>query len=221
MNEFISEDDLQAFEGWLKYQAVDTSMMTMEELASWRRCFEETQQQRAASPKVGLMDLKTVPGEYKYAVAVRESTDLWLVLWVRRNRKGEYFVLKPMGDKDWNLHSSYHLDGTRHNKSFGRKDLPPQKLQPLTGPFQGTMEFPQMWGFTPKGTGAICNPAAFSGIVEVAPGVLGPREGCVGVFLVEPGIEPPDYTWAYEIVTQTVFRDVSPHVVVAVMRQRG
>ena len=77
-----------------------------------------------------------------------------------------------------------------------------------------------MGGFTPKGTGAICDPGAFSGIVEVESGILGPRNGYVGVFLVEPGINPPDYTWSYEIVTQTVFRDVSPHVVVAVMREK-
>jgi hypothetical protein len=220
MNEFIDEDDLKTFEGWLRYQAVDASMMTKEELDWWHRSFEEAQKERATRPMVGLMNLKSVEGEYKYAVAVREGTDLWLVLWVRRNRKGEYFVLKPMADKDWNPHSSYHLDGTRHHKSFGQKILLPQKGQPLSGSFRGTMEFPIQGGFSPKGTGAICDPAAFSGVVEVAPGILGPRHGCVGVFLVEPGIDPPDYTKLYEVVTQRVFRDVSPHVVVAVMREK-
>ena len=129
MNEFISEDDLQTFEGWLTYQAIDTSMMATEELATWRCCFEETRKQRAASSKVGLMNLKTVPGENKYAVAVREGTGLFLVLWVRRNQKGEYFVLKPMSDRQLDLHSRYHRDGTLHHKIVKQKVLPAQKSQ--------------------------------------------------------------------------------------------
>lgn len=167
------------------------------------------------------MKLQPVPGEYKHAVAVREDTDLWLVLWVRRNRKGEFFVLRTMGDPDWNPHTSYHLDGTRHMKSHDRKVLPRQKRQPLTGLFRGTEDLGIEVGFAPKGAGAICDTAAFSGVVEVASGVLGPRHGAVGVALVEPGLEPPDYTWGYEIVTQTVFRDVAPHVVITVMRQES
>ena len=35
------------------------------------------------------MKLRAVPGEHRYAVAVREGSDLWLTLWVRRSREGE------------------------------------------------------------------------------------------------------------------------------------
>lgn len=210
MKEFISEDDLQTFEGWLTYQAIDTSMMTTEELATWRCYFEEVQKQRAASSKVGLMNLKTVPGEGKYAVAVREGTDLFLVLWIRRNQKGEYCVLKPMNDRQVNLHASYHGDGTLHHKIVKQKFFPGQK----------SPSFPIMNGFTPKDAGAICDPTAFTGMVEVASGILGLRHGCIGVCLVEPGIGLPDYTWAYQVLTQTVFREVSPHVVVSIMRKK-
>lgn len=38
MKEFISDDDPQTFEAWLTYQALDTSMMTTEELATWQCC---------------------------------------------------------------------------------------------------------------------------------------------------------------------------------------
>src|SRR5439155_10146572 len=79
---FISEDDLQTFEGWLKYQAVDTS--TESELTMWRSLFEEARQRSATSPKVGLMKLQSVPGEHRYAVAVEDGAELWLTLWVRR-----------------------------------------------------------------------------------------------------------------------------------------
>lgn len=98
MNECIREDALQTFERWLQYQALDASMMTPEELATWQCCFEETRKQRASS-KVGLMNLKAIPGERKYAVTVRDGPDLFLVLWVRRNQRGEYFVLRPMRDR--------------------------------------------------------------------------------------------------------------------------
>jgi hypothetical protein len=68
------------------------------ELAMWRRLFEEARQRSAANPKVGLMKLQPVPGEHRYAVAVREGADLWLRMWVRRSRKGEFFIMRPLGD---------------------------------------------------------------------------------------------------------------------------
>ena len=92
------------------------------------------------------MKIKPVPDEYKYAVAVREDTCLWLVLWVRRSPKGEFFVLRTMGDRDWNPHTSYHLDGTLHMKSHDRKVLTPQKRQPLTGPSIQTQAPPRKHG---------------------------------------------------------------------------
>jgi hypothetical protein len=218
VDEFISENDLQTFEGWLRYQAVGP--LTEAELAAWRGIFDKAQRQCPATPKVGLMKLRSVPDEHRYAVAVRDGDDRWLVLWVRRSSKGEFFVIRPMGDREWNSHTSYHLDGTRHMKSHGRKSLTPQKLQPLTGPFRGTVDLGIEAGYSPKGVGAICDPAAFSGVVEVPSGVLGPRHGAVGVVLVEPGHALPDYTWRYEVVTQTVFRDVSPQVMITVLRHK-
>ncbi|MGA7385643.1 MAG: hypothetical protein WBW81_13420, partial [Methylocella sp.] len=137
MQEFISEDDLKTFEGWLRYQAVDAATATPDELAMWRGLFDEVSERGVATPKVGLMKLQPVPGEHRYAVVVREGSDLWLTLWVRRSRKGEFFVMVPRGDRDWDVHTSYHLDGTLHMKSFGRTHHLP-KRQPLTGKFQGT-----------------------------------------------------------------------------------
>src|SRR5882724_9577726 len=125
MREFISEDDLQTFEGWLRYQAVDAAATAPEELAMWRRLFEDARERRATRPKVGLMKLQRVPGEHLYAVAVRENSDLWLTLWVRRSPKGEFFIMLPRGDGDWDPHTSYHLDGTLQMKSYHRKVFPP------------------------------------------------------------------------------------------------
>ena len=215
MQDFISEDDLETFEGWLKYQAVDAALTTPNELDSWRRLFEETKQRSAATAKVGLMKLRPVPGEYRYAVALRDGCDLWLTLWVRRSKKGEFFVMVPRADKDWDPHTSYHLDGTLHMKSHNRKALTPQKRQPLTGTFRGSEDLGMYSGHAPKGVGAVCDPAAFSGVVEIPPGVLGPRDGVVTVDLVEPGCEPTGFPGT-KIVIREVFRDFVPWVVITV-----
>ena len=215
MQEFISEDDLKTFEAWLRYQAICITTTAQEELTEWRHIFEEARKRSATSPKVGLMKLQPVPGEYRYAVAVREGSDLWLTLWVRRSRKGEFFIMLPRGDQDWDPHTSYHLDGTLHMKSYHRKHLPPQKRQPLTSEFRGSEHLGVYWGHGPKSVGAICDPTVFSGVVEVAPGVLGPRDGGITVDLVEPGHEPIAFPWD-QIVTRQVFTDIIPWVVITV-----
>ena len=75
MDEFISEDNLQTFEGWLSYQAVGP--LTETGLATWGGFFEDARRQCKANPKVGLMKLQPVPGEFRYAVAVREGDEGW------------------------------------------------------------------------------------------------------------------------------------------------
>jgi hypothetical protein len=67
----------------------------------WQGLFDEARKRSSATPKVGLMKFQPVPGEYLYAVAVREGSDLWLVLWIRRSWKGEFFIFVPRGDRDW------------------------------------------------------------------------------------------------------------------------
>jgi len=215
MREFISEDDLHTFEGWLKYQAVDAATAAPEERSMLRSAFEEARERSARMPKVGLMKLAPVPGEHRYGVAVRDGSNLWLTLWLRRSRKGEFFVMVPRGDRDWDPHTSYHLDGTFHGKSYGRTFGVPQKRQPLTGAFRGTEHLGAYGGHGPKGVGALCDPAVFSGVVEVEPGVLGPRDGTVVVDLVEPGCEP--ISWPFkQVARHEVFRDIVPWVVIRV-----
>ena len=52
-DDFISEDDLLTFEGFLKYQAVDPTVLTPDELAMWRSCFDEAAQGREAARRLG------------------------------------------------------------------------------------------------------------------------------------------------------------------------
>ena len=214
MQEFVSEDDLKTFEGWLRYQGVDATSAP-EELEMWQGLFNEARKRSSGKPKVGLMRFQPVPGEHRYAVAVREGSDLWLTLWVRRSRKGEFFVMLPRLDRDWDVHASYHIDGTRHMKSYDCKVLPPAKCQPLTGTFQGTENLVTFAGYGPKSVGAICDPTAFSGVVEIAPGILGPRDGQITVDLVAPDCQPAAFPWT-KIARREVFRDILPWVVIRV-----
>jgi hypothetical protein len=213
VQEFVSEEDLKTFEGWLRYQAVDAATTAPEELKKWQCLFEEARERAATCPKVGLMKLQPVPGEQRYAVAIEDSSDLWLTLWVKRSRKGEFFVMLPRGDRDWDPHWSYHLDGTLHIKSYGDTVLE-RKNQPLTGTFRGSEDLGFHAGHGPKGAGAICDPTAFSGVVKVAPGVLGPRHGVVKVDLVEPRHEPMAFPG--NIVAEQIFRDIVPWLVIRV-----
>lgn len=213
VQKFINQDDLMSFEGWLKYQAVDLATTAPVELEALRCVFDEGRERNLASPKVGLMKLKPFPGKYRYAVAVRDDSGLWLTLWVNRSPRGEFFVMLPRCDPEWNVHTSYHLDGTLHMKSHGHKTVE-TTCQPLTGVFRGTLSLGAYGGHGPRGIGAICDPKAFSGVVEVAPGVLGPIHGTVTVDLVEPGHEPMAFPG--KIITEQVFRDILPWLVIRV-----
>jgi hypothetical protein len=145
------------------------------------------------SPKVGLMKLPPPsPGEQRYAVAIRDGSDLWLTLWVRCSQKGDIFVMLPRRDPDLDVHTSYHCNGKFHTKTLlpkrGYYDTPinPVKRQPLTAAFRGIENVVNLSGHG-KGAGAVCDPRAFDGVVCVEPGILGLYHGSVAVDLVEPG----------------------------------
>jgi len=212
----MSEDDLDTFEGWLEgIQGIDPTTAAPEVLADWRDLYDELN--KNPTPKVGRIKFKPLrPGEDRYAVAIREGSDLWLTFWVRRAPKGDIFLIAPRADRRWDPHTSYHRDGTFHAKSFDRRLGPPRKRQSLTAAFRGT-EHIGTYGGHGKGIGAICDAEAFSGVVEVPPGVLGPLDGAIAVDLVEPGVEP--MPWPFRdgrIVRQATFKDGQPWIVLRV-----
>jgi hypothetical protein len=208
--EFISEDDLHTFEGWLKYQAIDTSVLSDSEQAAVRELFEDAVKRRDTARKVGRMKLKMQPREYRYALAVRDGNDLWLTLWVRRSPKPEFFVFQPRGDHDWNPHASLHADGTFHLKSHGRIMLPPVKRQPPNS-IRGSETLGAYAGHGPKSVGAVCDPQDFTGVFEIGPGVLGPRNGTVVVDLLEHADSQP-LAWPGREVERRLFTAVAPYV---------
>jgi hypothetical protein len=211
------EDDLKNFEVWLKQiQGIDPAMLDADELAQWQAVHAHVMAKSAATPKVGLMKLRARPGEYLYAVAIRDGSDLWLTLWVRRSKQGDVYVVIPRGDRSWDPHLSYHHDGTIHSKSFGRKFFPSAKRQPLNDKFKGTEHLGIFAGHG-KSIGAVCNPDDFAGAIEVEPGVLGP-DGWVAVDLVEPNCEPMDVSASGRVVKQATFSDAFPSLVLRVGR---
>jgi hypothetical protein len=164
-------------------------------------------------PKI--MKLKPLrPNEQRYAVAVREGSDLWLVLWVRRSPEGDFYVMLPREDRKWNVHASYHHDGNHHLKSYGGEILP-SKRQSLTEKFIGTEQIISYFGFDVKYVGAVCDPAAFSKVVELPTGILGAHDGGITIDLVEPGCNPASFPWA-KIHKQEFIRDTPPWVVITV-----
>ena len=58
MPDFVSEDDLDTFEGWMRYQAVDVATLAPHDLKMWRDHFNEIEEKCTASSKVGLMKLR-------------------------------------------------------------------------------------------------------------------------------------------------------------------
>jgi hypothetical protein len=189
-------------------------------MATWRHIFEEARQRTVANPKIGLMKLQPVPGEYRYAVAVNDAADLRLALWVKRSRNGEFFIMLPRGEREWDVHTCYHLDGTLHMKSHRNRVLTSDRHQPLSGAFRGSEHLGAYFGYGPK-SGAICDPTAFSGVVEVAPNVWGPLDGWVAVDLVEPGTQPTMKIPYSRIITRKEFPDFAPWVVITVGMPAG
>jgi hypothetical protein len=214
--EYVSEDELNTYEGWLKYQAVDLSDLSDEEAAAMRDLFDETVSRRMTAKMVGRMKLKR-PGESTYAIAIRDGADLWLALWIKRSVRSEYFIFHPTSDGSWNPHSSLHKDGTFHMKSYGRAVLAPLQKQPPSA-IRGTEHLGAYGGFGPKAIGAICDPADFTGVFEAPPSVLGPRHGVVTVDLMEPGAAAEPLMHPAEEVARHSFNDAAPHVLVRIFR---
>jgi len=154
MPAFISERDLEDFDGRLRYQAVDKDSLTPEQATTWATLYRESRQRAAGVPKVGRMAFKPMAaGEHRYAVAVRDAEGLWLAAWVKRNPKGESFVLIPRAG-NWDVHSSYHSDGTIHIKSFGHKSVASKRQRPA-GAFAGAEHLGKHAGHFPRTVGVI------------------------------------------------------------------
>jgi hypothetical protein len=215
--DYISEDDLRTYEGWLRYQGFDLSTLTEQEAAAVREIFDGAVERRAAAGKVGRMKLPRGPGVSTYAIAVRDESDLWLALWIKLKAKDEMFIFHPAVDGNWNPHSSLHRDGRFHLKSHDQVTLRPLQKQPPAS-MKGTEHLGAYAGFGPKSSGAVCVPIDFTDVFVAPPGILGPRNGMVLVDLLEPASAVKLHEHPAEEVARHVFTDSVPHVVVRIFR---
>ena len=96
-----------------------------------------------------------------------------------------------------NPHTSYHVDGRFHSKSFDDRARTRKRSSFQPGAFRGTVQLGNYMGHDPLKEGKICDPADFTGTVEVPSGILGLTKGNVIVDLVEPGREPLPELYPY------------------------
>src|SRR5262249_18330831 len=89
--DYISEDELNTYDDWLKYQAIDLSSLSDEHAAAVRELFDDAMRARTTARKVGRMKQK-LTGESRYAIAIRDGADLWLALWIKQSSKSEFSI---------------------------------------------------------------------------------------------------------------------------------
>src|ERR1700681_1720720 len=88
------------------------------------------------------MNMEPQEKESMFAVAVRDGTDLFLWLRIRRAASGDLYYIYPRSQaeeegKTWNPHGSLHKDGRSHHKGFDQKFFPKQGQKPDAN-FKGT-----------------------------------------------------------------------------------
>ncbi len=159
----------------------------------------------------------------EYAVAIRD-TDLFLWYRIRRSLKGEVFVMIATGrsrgeNGEWDPHSSWHVDGTVHEKSHNHKMIVRKKQKPDAN-FLGTECFTTrpIAVREPRAFGVLCNPADFDEVFEIAVNGLSTQtyRTAVSIDLSQPSglpIKPPGALQEARIIQQYVFRDAVPWIV--------
>lgn len=148
-----------------------------------------------------------------FAVAVRDR-DLYLFLRIRRNSKGEVFVMFPRKDRGWDPHASYHADGSLHSKSHDRKSFVRQCAKPGAS-FLETVTFPatHIGKNDAKTNNIICRPDEFEDIFEIPLSDFdGTKYANISVDLTPPDGRPN--VCGRIIRHKVLFRDATPWIVV-------
>ena len=91
-----TEEEVSTFEGWL-FCTVRGATQKVFPMMNWLGDGSDFLKPARKSPNSGpLGKLKlTRPGDLLYAVAIQDTSDLWLTFWVRRSPKGGNFRLLP------------------------------------------------------------------------------------------------------------------------------
>ncbi len=201
----------------MAYQAIDVPSLDEHELKEWRSDYDascEAQRQR----KTWTPRIRSSVKDLLYAVAVRDASDLWLSLWVKRNSKSDYFVMFPRDEPGWDPHASYHSDGRLHQKSHDRKMLAFQRQIPGPG-FKGTeqMQTTELDLESVRAVKARCDPSQFTGVLETPGEILLQGGHTIAVDLTEANgsaVAQP----SSQIVFERRFSDAIPEVLLTIWR---
>jgi hypothetical protein len=152
-----------------------------------------------------------------YAVAVRDSADLFLLLTVVRNTQGDVYVNFPRdNDPNWKPHTSYHASGQHHHKSFGHKALVRHRQRPDAN-FAGTENVVTIGiaSDEPRAINTPCRIADFETVLEIPVSDLRPEmyRTMLSVDITDTN-GSPIITPGATIIRQQVVRDAVPWLVV-------
>ena len=204
------------FDEWLKRQQLpDAGSIPPDQLALLRASYEAS---AASAAKVTRWTprVRSSPEDDLYAVAVRDDADLWLLTWVRRSKKNEFFMMLPRPDHSIDAHASLHADGLFHLKGSGFTDWEKQRQKPdanFKGHVQLTMTPISLRGA--HGVKAMCEPTQFNDVFELTPSGLAVDECAVAVDLVERGGAALEKPWS-RIVQQRRHTGHIPEVLITI-----
>lgn len=153
----------------------------------------------------------------KYAIAIRDSGDLFLMFSICRSAKGDVYVNFNKRDTKHDPHSSYHVSGELHHKGYNKILLPIRDKQTPTSSFKGTETIitTSIRKGDARAWNVLINPEDYTGIMEIPDKIITPVFGYqFSVELVEPGLTPwvSEYQYA-RVIQQQIFKQGVPWIV--------
>jgi len=207
---------MPAFDDWLVQQQF--AGVTTEQLAGLRSIYEKM---AASAPRVipWTPRARSSPADDLYAVAVRDDADLWLLTWVRRSKKNEFFMMLPRPDPSTDAHASLHAKGLFHLRGSGFTFFESTRQKPdanFKGHVQLTMTPISLTGA--RKVMAVCDPAYFTDVFELTPSDIAGK-CAVAVDLVERGSAALPTPWS-RIVKQRRYTPHIPEVLITIWEDR-
>lgn len=159
------------FAEWLAYQGVDVDSLGQEQLAQWRALYAEACT-GCVSPWTRSPGRKGTAA--LYAIAVRDTTNVWLFAWTKKSRKGDYYVFVPRTDRKWDPHASFHRDGRVHQKSHDRRIPPIRHEMKPDDSFRGAVSLGLyvIDARSVAAVGAVCEPGLFDDVLAIPSSVV-------------------------------------------------
>ncbi len=153
----------------------------------------------------------------KYAIAVEDNNELFLLHEVKRSASGDTYVISNKSNKKENPHSSYHISGQLHRKVYNRKVFPVKIVLPPTKSFQGSQVIINTSIRRGEGRawGILCKVENYTDVMIIEDKILPPDFGYqFDVEIVQPNQKPSISTYSYaRVIQQKLFQLNNPWIV--------